>query len=349
MNLIFDGMFGSKLYGTNTPTSDTDYKSIFIPTSREIVLGGKEHFTNNTGNDESKNSPDDMDREYFSLKNFIHLAKKGETIAIDMIHTPDHMNMANANPHWDFIRKNRAKLYTTDMKAYLGYVKKQAHKYGIKGSRLSALRLVRDWSQTLPEIKPVVMESAQNKRRVKNVSWVEGVMHQDTILADFLSSAPIDKDHAFIENIKGSMYYKILSSAFQETLSIKNFKNSIERMWNAYGERARQAEQNEGIDWKSLHHAVRGGLQLMEIYETGDLKYPLAQKDLLIQIKNGEMPYKEVSQILDDVVDDVERLTLVASANGMPEKVDSKFWDDFVYDVYSDVVAKSVVIAHKDY
>lgn len=342
MKLIFDGVFGSKLYGTSTPNSDTDFKSVFIPTAQEIILGCKEHFTSNTGNSEAKNTAIDVDHEYFSLKNFIELATKGETIAIDMIHTPDSLNIVGKNEIWDFIRNNRQKFYTTNMKAYLGYVKKQAHKYGIKGSRLSALRMVKDWVETLPETKPHVPDFSQNpNRRVKNIVMVDGEFHQETKLGEFLYTAPIIKEHAFIDTVNGNVYYKILSSAFQETLTVINFKKSITKMWESYGERARLAELNEGIDWKSLHHAVRGGLQLIEIYKTGDLIYPLKDADLLLKIKNGTLSYKEVAEILDTCVEEVENSSKLASLNGMPEKVDSNFWNEFIFDVYSDVVVKS--------
>lgn len=38
MNKILEMKFGSHLYGTNTPNSDLDYKAIYLPTAREIIL-----------------------------------------------------------------------------------------------------------------------------------------------------------------------------------------------------------------------------------------------------------------------------------------------------------------------
>ena len=111
-------------------------------------------------------------------------------------------------------------------------------------------------------------------------------------------------------------------------------KYSLEKLDAEYGERARKAEANEGVDWKALSHALRGGLQLQEIYSSGDLKYPLAQAPLIKKIKAGELPFKEVQDILETTVDTVERLAHQAEKNGLPKKVDMKFWDDFVEKVY---------------
>ncbi|QIW90344.1 hypothetical protein OLCHANIL_00264 [Vibrio phage V05] len=30
MNVLFTSLFGSKLYGTDTPESDTDYKAVYL-------------------------------------------------------------------------------------------------------------------------------------------------------------------------------------------------------------------------------------------------------------------------------------------------------------------------------
>ena len=38
MHIVFRSVFGSKLYGTDTRTSDDDYKAIFLPSIRELVL-----------------------------------------------------------------------------------------------------------------------------------------------------------------------------------------------------------------------------------------------------------------------------------------------------------------------
>ena len=39
MNLIVKMVFGSHLYGTNTPQSDKDFKGVFMPTNEQIYLG----------------------------------------------------------------------------------------------------------------------------------------------------------------------------------------------------------------------------------------------------------------------------------------------------------------------
>ena len=67
MDLIVKMKFGSHLYGTATDASDIDYKGIYLPSRRDILLNRVQKchsFT--TGGDQKKNSPDDIDEEIYS-------------------------------------------------------------------------------------------------------------------------------------------------------------------------------------------------------------------------------------------------------------------------------------------
>ncbi|WPK18090.1 putative nucleotidyltransferase [Escherichia phage BYEP02] len=92
MKTVMKSYFGSHLYGTSTPESDVDFKEIFVPPARDILIGNvKEHMSKNTNNTSSKNTKDDIDHELYSLKYFFKLAADGETVALDMLHTPPEL------------------------------------------------------------------------------------------------------------------------------------------------------------------------------------------------------------------------------------------------------------------
>lgn len=57
--------------------------------------------------------------------------------------------------------------------------------------------------------------------------------------------------------------------------SIESAHKVAQRLVDEYGERALQAERNEGIDWKGLSHAVRVGREALELLETGRITFPL--------------------------------------------------------------------------
>ena len=325
--IVFNGIFGSTLYGTNTPESDVDYKAIFIPSAKDIILGnGKVSYSENTSASDVKNTADDVDREFYSLQYFLNMAFKGETITIDMIHTPSELNLEKSNSGkehyvWNFIKENRSKFYTSDMRAYIGYVKKQAAKYGIKGTRLAALRQVMEHVININDF----YEDGDGKE-------------VPTKILHHLSSLPLNEFVFFDKDDKGNEYYTVLGRKYQKNMKIKEFKGKIQKIWDEYGDRARKAEENDGIDWKALSHAYRGGVQLLEIYEKGDLIYPLKDANLIKDIKLGKIEFSTFQEMLEDVVSDVDKACVIARKNGMRDKVDVDFWNNFLYYVYKSKV-----------
>lgn len=319
MKTIVKAYFGSHLYGTSTPESDVDFKEIYVPHARDILTGNvKEHMSKNTNNTSSKNTKDDVDHELYSLKYFFKLAADGETVALDMLHTPQSLVVKSDLPDvWKYIQDNRSRFYTTNMKSYLGYVRKQASKYGVKGSRLAVLRQAlkrsNEWGQYFDNGAVIRLSHMKNVLPIGEfASWVE------------------------TENEKTGKqtFYSLLDRKFQDTLTNKEFNAILVKLEENYGERARKAEANEGIDWKALSHACRGGLQLLEIYKTGDLVYPLQDAPFILDVKLGKHTFKTVQEFLEDIVDQVEHASEQAAKNGMQQKVDMSFWDDFLEQVY---------------
>lgn len=317
MNLICKMTHGSTLYGLETENSDVDYKGIYIPSLEDMILG-KESVTkqSSTGEKDQKNQSGDIDEQYFSLQKFIEMACAGETVAIDMLHCNDK-NLISSSPLWDELVSMRAMFYTTNMKAFLGYCKKQAAKYGIKGSRLSAL------------------ESVVNKLKYAMIDHGE-----DCKLKDPVSCSMVEIIHNEDENHKEHVklidgFYKkdkwidkqmidVCGSKFEMNTSVSHVLNSIQAQYDQYGKRAKLAKENKGVDWKAVSHAIRAAYQLKEIYETGDLKYPLAGRELILDIKLGKLDYiDEVQPLLDSLIDEVEDLSETVD---LPKKADVEFF-----------------------
>lgn len=319
MEILSKTVHGSQLYGTNTPESDTDYKGIFVPSLKDLLLQRASrtlHFdTNNSG---QKNTSSDVDFELFSLGQFINMAIQGETIVIDMIHTPDHLTL-ESSPVWKYIVDHRSEFYTTHMKSYLGYVRKQAARYGVKGNRLKDLNAVCEVLKAFEHATPDL-----SSRTVGDI-------------IQFLPESEFTGKIVETQTKGGTQtFYQVLGRKYQMTLSLKEFIRLVFGIQKEYGDRARAAEENDGIDWKALSHALRGARQLEEIYETGDLVLPLREKERVKSVKLGLIAFKEVQQELEEVCNNVELLSVQAAKNGMRKEVDRKRWEDFAFDVYVD-------------
>lgn len=327
MKIVMETVFGSHLYGLNTPTSDKDYKGIFLPHPRDILLGkAPKTIDTSTGDKSSKNTVDDVDRQLYSLTKFISLACDGDTVALDMLHADDSKLISNSGV-WQVIRANRERFYTTELTGLFGYVRKQAAKYGVKGSRLAALREVYD-----------VLQDTPNSRIVRMPSNLGDATHHIKV-GEVSHTFPTNEFCRFTtdKTMKSGCqdFYEVLGRKFQSTITVAEMKKSVYKLWDEYGERARQAEANNGIDWKALSHALRGGLQLISIYKHGDIVYPLEESQLLKEVKAGTKPFTFVQEKLEEIMGEVERL---AAVSNYPKEVDREFWNDFIERVYRDHV-----------
>lgn len=309
LNMIVLLTYGSHLYGTNTPQSDKDFKGVFMPTKEQIYLGKiPKSYHESSGDDKSKNTREDTDIEIYSLHYFIKLACEGQTVALDMLHAPMNKWRTYSNL-WLRIVENRSKFYTKNMKAFVGYARRQAAKYGIKGSRLNAAKSVLDFIFDFDYVN----NNATEYWRLKEV-WdrlPEGEhIHKDKV------------------DPNGLKVYEVCNKKVQETATLMYLRGVINKFYVSYGERARQAQQNKGIDFKAVSHAIRAAMQCKQIFINGTIEYPLPGAKLLKQIKAGELDYiTKVAPLLERLMDEVENLS---KNSNLPEKVDRKFWDDFI-------------------
>ena len=109
MHIIFKCNFGSTLFGTSTPASDKDYKGVYIAELSDIILKRDKHTIKySTGNDQSRNTKDDIDIEYKELRTFLKEAMDGQTYALDMLFC-NKENIVEQSYVWDMIIENRHK------------------------------------------------------------------------------------------------------------------------------------------------------------------------------------------------------------------------------------------------
>lgn len=304
-NIVVLMKFGSHLYGTATEESDIDYKGIFIPPYEDILLQRVPKawsWSTKKGN-EVKNTADDVEVEMFSLHHFIDLACKGEMIPIDMLHTPCHWPDIGSYT-WKRLLDNRGRFYTKSMKAFVGYARKQAAKYGIRGSRLADAEKALLFLKQLPDLTVTL--------------W------------DIWEYLPEGEHIHFIEDTTPWMY-QVCGKKFQATCKLGHVIPILEKFVNEYGHRARQAKENEGIDWKAVSHALRAAYQIKWIfYGDGDsrlVEYPIPEAPFLLSIKKGEQPWYYVKMILEQEMKVVEK---IAERSNLPDKVSRKFWDTWL-------------------
>lgn len=307
-------IFGSHLYGTSTKNSDTDLKEVYLPTWEQITLGKIEtRSVTSTGKNTSKNTSNDVDIEKMSLHKFIKLALEGQTMAFDMMHAPDNMLIVSS-PIWEEIVKNKQKFYSKNINAFVGYVITQAAKYGIKGSRLDSAKCVLDWLEQQPKTE-----------KIKNCD---------------LKTFPLTEHSKLIIN-NPPEYFSVCGKKILLTFSVQYAYGIVSSFYDKYGERAKRASVNDGIDWKAISHAFRIANQVRELFTTGTMTMPRPEAKFLIEVKLGQHSYNDIIGKLENLVCEIKELR---NKSDFPDYPDQEFWNNFITRIVEEYIIPYSII-----
>jgi len=316
--------FGSHLYGTATPKSDTDFKGVHLPSARGILLCQPEEYLDyGTKPDPSrKNTAEDVDDDSFSLRRFFQMLSKGDMVAIELLFAPADQ-LLTTTPQWSEIMTHRHRLLTRECKGFVGYCQRQAAKYGVKGSRMATLR-------ALLSILDEAIEAHGTQAKMAD-------------FGDTWQGFAASHEHAEILDIPNpdgseNLHLNVCDRKMGWSVTIKTARDVWNKVFEAFGARARAAEANEGIDWKAVSHAVRVGQQACELLETGKITFPRPNVDELLSIKRGERSYDVVAPMLETLLERVETLS---RKSALRETFDQEFADHLIIRLHADQIARS--------
>jgi len=290
MTEIFRCLAGSRLYGTHNDNSDYDYKAVHLPTKRQLLLGKRDMVHNtSTGPKDARNSAGDVDVESFELQYFLKLAADMQTIPVEMLFVMDSDPLQTEgiyefDPIWIKIMVNRDKILNGNTKAFVGYCKGQAVRYSMRGKRLATYEAVCSILKACPRAK--VADLKQRLLTVEGVSFVPKPQ-PDGRLMDYLDVY----GRQCPETISGDKAYQIYAKPVSEA-----------------GDRARRAKDAGGMDCKALYHAVRIANEGIELFESGEMRFPCSDLPLLTRIRAGEVEIGDILDIFDEKIEILEDL-----------------------------------------
>lgn len=316
--LLYLTVFGSTLYGTSkSGKSDLDIKGIYIPSQESILLQKEQHclsFT--TGNSVTKNTEHDIDIQIWSIQKWLlQLLPEGNTNALDLLFSfthPECVLVQDQHMKQIFDHANEF-IDVKNIDGCVSYAVGQAKKYGMKGTKLDTLIAIFHWLKNNIAYQPMDKLS---------------LFAQQLIAKNLIGCTQVNKNDTSFIVIHDKLY--------QFEISMKEFQTRIESEVNKYGERAFQAMQNEGVDWKAVSHALRAIRQIEMLYEKGIIQYPLDCKDELISIKEGSKPWNEVEQLICEGIDKIKTI----SSKFASKKFNITLAKNYIRNIYEDTSAQ---------
>ena len=318
MKILFQTIFGSRLYGTNLPESDTDYKGIFVPSPKDLVLQNAPRTSINVGSKSSagKNTSTDTDIELFTLQSFLTvLLKDGQTNAVEMLFAPRDA-WTTTSPEWEFIAEHRNDLIHSGTSAFVGYCKTQAAKYCVKGNRVAAAQLTVEFLRD--QDKHIKLEETPVVR------FVLEAQNEDIKLV------PLTMDHG-----NTIMHLEVCDRKCPVHFSVQEAFKIYDRVLNQYGDRAKKTLTNDGVDYKALMHAVRIADEAEELLTTGHITLPRPNCEWLKQIRTGCFSYETVQVFIEERLD---RVLAAHQTSKLQRSIDLERWTQYVESIYSDSI-----------
>jgi len=300
--IIFETRVGSHLYGTNRSDSDEDFQGVFVP-SKQDLLGIQncptEWSMNEKKSETIQNQKGDVDRKFYSLKRFLHLASDGQPGQLELLFATRESTVSYDST-WSRILDNTSLfLSRKSIVPFIGFALSQAHKATIKGENLNHIR---------------ELISVYGARDISSQLTISDVMGQPFERNGQLF-VNLTKNLAFsaklVTNLQGFTTVEIGGRNYDKNLKLKTFIANMKELEKRYGSRTIAAAEGK-FDYKSLMHAYRLLMEGEELLTFGKITFPLAPEkvEFLKSVRAGQCGdvdhWLELTSKIDNLRQNVE-------------------------------------------
>lgn len=307
-------VYGSHLYGTSTPTSDTDKKVIYLPAVSSLLLNEKvatykQRFdaNGNVVNDNTTMPANGVETEFIPIQSFVRDFVMGQTYAIEVAYAllPKCKN-SEPQPHHAFVCDLVKRFRNRDIKAMVDFAMKQTFDYVRRGERLNTATAVLHATDA-------VAKMALDADQANIVPRLSAPVGNGKTILDALSEMAGLPIGTIENNGKTTRTLEFNGRSYMESSWLPNFRDAVVKMISMYGDRSTQSAKTE-VDYKSLSHAIRVYEQGIELLETGKIVFPRPRANYYSSVKQGLVDLDEVKKLLirldDDILKAIEKSEL---------------------------------------
>jgi hypothetical protein len=270
--LIFKCRVGSHLYGLNTPKSDEDFVSVFIPKS-EYLLGLKKveevDASTKSSSSEKRNTSEDVDDKAYALPKFMHLLLQNNPNIVELLFANEE-NILTLEPEFKYLIDNYEKIVSQKVyHTFTGYAFSQERKLTVKAERYKSLE--------------------------KSIRYIERNFNLNTSYE--LTEEEADKLNRRLKYYKGK---KNSCESFHKGMDILMIYDKIKSEYDNYGWRVKtDTFLKLNYDVKFGYHIIRILNEGADLLTNGKLEFPFTGKikELCVNIKNGRVTLDSLYKI----------------------------------------------------
>lgn len=299
---------GSRLFGTDDALSDTDVKSVWIPSARDILLG-KTDWTVFASDNSRQNTADDVDQEQHDLHRFLKLVSSGHPVAIELLFAPETAHEFEPQDAWWSAVAQAGLIVPASVSKFMGFIDEQSTSFGVGGARVQAMRAAMD-----------VLDEA--KRR--NPRAIVGEVADAVVAA-------ADSPHVKIEHKPDSSYLIMAGRSAPFANKVVSAHKLAWMFIESFEAKARKLAAGDRRNWSPVSHAIRLAEEALELSTTGRLTLPRPNADELLDIKSGRVSSDDVAARMEALIPAV---TKAAKSSPLPETPDMEVIEKIVVDSY---------------
>lgn len=300
---------GSRLFGTSHAGSDTDMKSVWLPSARDILLG-RTDWTVFDSDQSRRNTSDDVDDEQHDLIRYLKLVSEGHPVAVEMLFAPEGAHVEEPHDIWRMMTDLAPMIVPASVSKFMGFIEEQSAQFGVGGERIAAV-------QTAME----ALEAA----KLRSPRATVGDVAQEAVDA---ASSP----HVRIDvKADGRQFLLIAgrSTPFENKITVAH--KLAWMLIESFHARARKLAAGDKRNWQAVSHAVRLAEEALELSTSGRITFPRPNADELIEIRHGRVDAADVVAKMEHLIPAVGRAARTSPLNAVP---DAEAMEDLVVDAY---------------
>ena len=289
-NKILEIRHGSHLYGTNTPQSDEDFVGVFLPPI-EYVFGLKSVKEVDLGivskGQDGKNTSDAVDKKLYEFRKFLTLCLGNNPNILEFLFV-DEKNIMFVNEIGQSLLDIRSYFPSKlCVPKFIGYAHAQKHKMIIKKENYTDLLAGHG-----------ILEEYDDKHTMSQVYDYEG-------------------DNGIFYKKDRGVHIHCGDICFEPGVYVKKAKRKLQERIDKATNRS-DLILKHGFDSKFGSHLVRLLIEGRNILQTGELKFPLDDIDMLLDIRNGKRELEQVLETAENLEKEIDELKEKSTIQAKP-------------------------------
>lgn len=311
MQILCHLNFGSHLYGTNTPDSDLDIRTIFWPNAIQKMIGNPEtshklklHADGSLAGVNDPMGRGCLEEEFIPVDEFFRSVSVGECKAVETFFAiiggrTTFVDTMFKQLCLDFYETFKNKLPHSGM---VGFAKKSTLDYVHRANRLHNIEKILKFftDNGFDETSKLRLDSPFGHGTIFTT-------FKNEVLSNFEDYEEVSFTTCSVSNSQSSGLVldaiEIAGRTIMDRTPIKSVLQLLKGIVKDYGRRVKTIENNSIVEWKSIAHAVRSYSQAIELNETSKITFPRPDTEFLIKVKSGKIDAQEVLDVLAQLDD----------------------------------------------